>query len=146
MAPANELRQAAQHIRDLAGKATPGPWINLDGDRIIRDPDATAAEDDSDPCGAGPPLEYVVDEPLYANPANGDHFVLWDPPVALLVADLLDDEATEMDRMAKESIYGSGAVSFVYEVGEIAPILKLARAINAKSAAVPSETPEANNA
>lgn len=116
--PIGEIRQAAQHIRDIAAKATPGPWLNLDGDRIIRDPDATAAEDDSDPCGAGPPLEYVVDEPLYANPANGDHIALWDPPAALLVADLLDKEA---------------------DLGNTGPALLLAREINAT---VPEGTPE----
>lgn len=147
MAPADELRQAARHIRDIAAKATPGPWLNLgDGDRIIRDPDATAREDDSDPCGEGPPLEYVVDEPLFANPANGDHFVLWDPPTVLLVADLLDDEATEMESMAERSIYGQAGVGFVYEyAGEPAPVIKLARSINTKLAAVTAETPEATD-
>lgn len=127
MAPADELRQAARHIRDIAAKATPGPWLNLgDGDRIIRDPDATAREDDSDPCGEGPPLEYVVDE--------------------LLVADLLDDEATEMESMAERSIYGQAGVGFVYEyAGEPVPVIKLARSINTKLAAVTAETPEAGN-
>lgn len=139
--PAEELRRAAQHIRSVAGKATRGPWLNLDrGDRIIRHPDATAAEDRSDPCGAGPPLEYVVDEPLYANRDNGEHIALWDPPTALFVADLFAEEAEDMDRTAKESIYGENAVRFVYDIaGDVAPILMLARAINAKSAA---EAPE----
>lgn len=90
MRPSDELRAAAARIRGIAGRATPGPWLNLDhGDRIIRDPDATAAEDDSDPCGEGPPLEYVIDEPL-SYPNNGDHIVLWDPLRADIVAELLE--------------------------------------------------------
>lgn len=76
---ADELRQAASRIRAVAGAATPGAWINLDrGDRII-----------ADNGGFGKP-EYVVDEPLEANPDNGEHIALWDPPTALLVAEIFD--------------------------------------------------------
>lgn len=79
--PAAELRAAARRIRDVAGKATKGPWVSLgNGDRIVRDPDLTPVA-----------LDYVVDEPLEANPGNGDHIALWDPIVAELVADLLDN-------------------------------------------------------
>ena len=129
--PADELRQAARHIRAVAAKATPGPWLNLDGDRVIRDPDATAREDDSDPCGSGPPLEYVVDEPLYANPANGNQFVLWDPPTALFVADELEQRARPLDTIdanAQRFLMGDR------EGATLDPILALARAVNTKQA------------
>lgn len=94
MSPSEELRQAAARIREVAGKATPGPWVNYNnGDRIIRDPDI--GRDGTGPCGAGAPLEYVVDEPL-SYPENGDHLALWDPIAALAVADWLDDVGDEM--------------------------------------------------
>lgn len=122
MTPAEELREAAQRIRDLAAKATPGPWINVDkGDRIIRDPDATAREDDSDPCGAGPPLEYVVDEPLFANPDNGAHIALFDPVVAEATAYMLmvfADKFEDIPPVHEEQTRAEQAV------------LSLARAIN----------------
>lgn len=93
-APAEELRAAAKKIRNIATKATPGPWVSLEhGDRIVRDPAVTWAEADDDPCGEGAPLEYVIDEPLEYNRDNGDHIALWHPGVAELVAAWLDDEA-----------------------------------------------------
>lgn len=92
------LRQAPTAIRETYTPATKGPWVCLgDGDRIIRDPNATADEDDSNPCGSGPPLEYVVDEPLYANPANGDHIALFDPITAAAVQRLLEDLAVDFE-------------------------------------------------
>lgn len=119
MTPAEELRAAAARIREVAGKATPGPWVNYnDGDRIIRDPDVTAAEDDSDPCGEGPPLEYVVDEPL-SYPENGDHIAMWDPNVALLVAEVFD----------KWARIGELDPDLLYRVGG-QETLAVARAIN----------------
>lgn len=124
MSPADELRKAAQHIRDVAGKAQPGPWWHeYPGSYIVHGTEQTVAE-----------AVYIA--------ADGAHIALWDPPTALLVAAVIEDEAAEMDRMAKESVYGPGAVSFVYEAGEVAPILKLARAINASAPSSPS-TPEA---
>lgn len=81
LSPAEELRQAAARIREVAGNATPGPWLDLDdGDRIVRDPGDDFVS----------PVDYVVDEPLVSNPANGRHFELWDPIVAVLVATLLE--------------------------------------------------------
>lgn len=126
--PSATLRAAAQKIRDTADRATPGPWIDLDnGDRIVRDPEVTAAESDDDPCGAGAPLEYVVDEPLYANPANGAHIVLWDPVVAEAVAVWLDEEA---DSAEEPSIYGAAGQAFVHDYpGSPSPALTLARLI-----------------
>lgn len=95
MSPSEELRQAAQHIRDTASRATPGPWMNLDnGDRIIR---AIADGSDALELDDSGKLEYVVDEPLIANPANGDHIVLWNPKLAFLVAGWLLSVAIDDD-------------------------------------------------
>ena len=124
MTPAEELRQAAATIRQLAANATPGPWISDDqGDKIVRDPEATARDHTDDPCGEGPELEYVVDEPLYANPANGLHIALWDPIIAALVADLLEGTA--------KTISGLLIPAYAYEA--IADQLAIARAIDAKA-------------
>jgi hypothetical protein len=123
LTPAQHLRKAAERIREAAGKATPGPWINYDdGDRIIRDPDVTAREDDSDPCGEGPPLEYVVDEPL-SYPENGDQIALWDPINAVLVAEWLEQSADVADTAEKYQMALPGSLKHA---------LALARAINAK--------------
>ena len=79
MSPAEELRAAAARIREVADKATPGPWLNLDrGDRIVTEPDSAGE------------FEYVVDEPLDSNPDNGEHIAMWHPSVALLVAEVFD--------------------------------------------------------
>jgi hypothetical protein len=133
MSPADELRAAAKRIREVAGKATPGPWINVDhGDRIIRDPDATAREDDSDPCGEGPPLEYVVDEPL-GYPNNGDHIALFDPIAAGHLADWLEQRAKPLDTIdanAQRYLMGDR------DDATLNPALALARAINADASAV----------
>lgn len=86
ISPADELRQAAALIRATAGKATPGPWVDLyDGDRIV-----CADGKDGD-------FVYVVDEPLVSNPANGKHIALWHPGVAVIVADQLTRYADHME-------------------------------------------------
>lgn len=84
--PSETLRAAAARIREVASAATPGPWVDLDeGDRIINIPPADRM------------FEYVVDEPLLANPANGAHFVLWNPVTADAVADLFTTLARLVD-------------------------------------------------
>jgi hypothetical protein len=98
--PSETLRAAAARIREVAQAATPGPWVSLDnGDRIIRDaeqPMQSYFVDGSRVTEEGPP-EYVVDEPLHTNPANGEHIALWHPLVAEAAAELLDSVAQDME-------------------------------------------------
>lgn len=108
MTAADEIREAVAHIRKVALAATPGPWLDLDkGDRIVHIP----TEDR--------PHEYVVDEPLQANPANGAHIALWHPDVAELVANSL---ALVAERMTDRGFYPQP---------EFEAALAVARAINA---------------
>lgn len=106
MTPAQELRLAAAKVRRIAEKATKPPWVNHDeGDRIIRAlPDGTDVLELMDSHSSR--LEYVVDEPLIENPHNGAHIALWDPAVALLVADLLAKIAHDMDENPGIPSYG----------------------------------------
>lgn len=86
LTPAQELRAAASKIGEAAGAATPGPWVNLDrGDRIV-----CANGKDGD-------FVYVVDEPLIANPDNGEHIAMWHPGMARLIGDWLESEAYGWD-------------------------------------------------
>lgn len=95
--PADVLRQAVALIRETVAKATPGPWVNLDnGDRIIRALPAGTDVLELEDSGSAR-IEYVVDEPLIANPANGAHIVLMHPGVALAVAEMLEQVADDMD-------------------------------------------------
>src|SRR5262245_30580428 len=74
------LRRAATRLREHAQAATPGPWDNLDdGDRLVH-------LDDNDG------FEHVIDEPI-SNAANAAYVALMHPPVALALADLLDEIA-----------------------------------------------------
>ncbi len=120
LSPAEELRRAAARIREVAGNATPGPWLDLDhGDRIIRDPGDDFVS----------PVDYVVDEPLVSNPANGRHFELWDPIVAVLVAKALEDLAEEYadhDEQMQQFVAAPNGD----DPETAAPLYLLARAIN----------------
>lgn len=128
--PSDTLRAAAARIREVAQAATPGPWVSLDaGDRIIRDVEAPMRSYFVDGVRvteeAAP--EYVVDEPLIANPANGEHIALWHPLVAEAVAVWLDEEA---DSAEEPSIFGAAGQAFVHDYpGSPSPALALARLI-----------------
>jgi hypothetical protein len=120
MTPAEVLREAAKRIREVAGKATPGRWLNLDrGDRIISEPDA------------GGDFEYVLDEPLEANRDNGEHIAMWQPSVALLVADELEQQAEGWDDHSELEQLFVAAPNGPDDTATAAPIYLLALAINA---------------
>lgn len=86
--PADEIKAAAAKIRDLAKAATPGPWW----------PES-------------PWLSDVVTSPLLGRVADcsigtgyraqslddAKHIAMWNPSVALLVADLLDSVSKAID-------------------------------------------------
>ena len=119
MTPSAELRAAAARIREVAGKATPGPWVSLGrGDRIVRDPEFTPVA-----------LDYVVDEPLEANPANGDHIALFDPIVAELVAEWLENEAGRHAHLGEQEVSVWDRPYMTPEFVAAQPCIKLARAI-----------------
>lgn len=81
-------RQAEARIRELAEKATPGPWVSLDnGDRLTHE-----HNDGTDD------FTYVVDEPM-SNGANAEHIAAWHPIVALAVADVLANAAVLLDAL-----------------------------------------------
>ncbi len=85
---ADLLRRAAAKLRDAlnADYLTPAPWDCLDGgDRLVHIEPPTGA------------IEYVVDEPM-SNPSNAEYIALMHPPVALALADWLDEAAASWDR------------------------------------------------
>jgi len=83
ISPEQELRKAAERIREVAGKAPAGPW-SLDGELVISSPDRD-------------PVVNVYDG--YGTESAAVHIALWDPTTALLVADVFDKWARmgEMD-------------------------------------------------
>lgn len=81
--PADELRQAAATIREVAAKASPGPWWNDDHEIYTVDRDWVAESCD-------------VDNPELAT-GNGAHIAMWHPGMTILVADFLDAVGKSID-------------------------------------------------
>lgn len=90
------LRRAAKLLRERAGNATPGPWTSSRTDAGARysalvaptkHPDRRGACWDYDPAYGG----CLVGESLVE--ADREYIALMHPPVALALADWLDDEA-----------------------------------------------------
>ncbi|WP_020525862.1 hypothetical protein [Catelliglobosispora koreensis] len=105
MRPADEIKQAAQHLRDVAGKAMPGPWHQeTPGSHIIHGHDGTVAET------------------IY-EAADATHIALLDPPSALLLADLLDGM----------NLFWRTAKADEVAVFQKSPLAAFVRAINAKA-------------
>lgn len=82
MTPAEELRAAAQKIRDTSAKACAGPWRNNggqvegNGTRV-----ATAA--------------------IAAGHDSAEHIAMWHPGAAKFVAEWLDQTATEWEKLGQ---------------------------------------------
>ena len=88
--PAAQLRTAAKLMRERAEKATPGPWKHMclgsEGCTTIRD-SGTIRER-----GRGRVAMHGWKD-WKADHADADFVAMMSPPVALLLADLLEDEA-----------------------------------------------------
>jgi hypothetical protein len=88
--PAAQLRAAAKLMRERAGKATPGPWKHMclgsEGCTTIRD-SGTIRER-----GRGRVAMHGWKD-WQADHADAEFVAMMSPPVALLLADLLEDEA-----------------------------------------------------
>ncbi len=93
MTPAERLHAAALRIREVAAQATPGPWrdSSVDGNRyaaLVSDVlpagrPASGGWEDTEGDGG-----YLVGESLIA--PDRAHIALWNPDVAVIVADVLD--------------------------------------------------------
>jgi hypothetical protein len=88
--PAALLRQAAALLKERAEKATPGPWKHMclgsEGCMVIRD-HGTIRER-----GRGRIARFGSKD-WQADHADAEFVATMSPPVALLLADLLEDEA-----------------------------------------------------
>ncbi len=84
MTPAEELRTAAQKIRDAAANASPGPWAAVDEHIEAADEHAVAKVP---PGCLNHPGRPKADE---------IHIATWHPGVTPLVAVLLEDAADSM--------------------------------------------------
>jgi hypothetical protein len=92
---ADRLRQAAQKIRETAKAATPGPWGHDDTGVYVTDrldPEGLAQPDADAEVAQCYSMHQEADAALIALMAS--------PPVALAVADSLDDAATDLDRLS----------------------------------------------
>lgn len=112
--PSDELRQAAAHIREVAGKVSLGPWSTYDvsGELII---------------GADGAQILDVYEG-YGNTAVAAYITLWDPDVAELVAKMLDEADAAIAAASRQGIAG-------LTTGLRGALADLSRAINAKAGA-----------
>lgn len=87
MTPAEELKAAAECVRDLASAATPGPWQITDQSWVT----------------SGIALVGSIGEPIadcgegVAAKDEAAYIALWHPGTALLIADLLDGMAAHWD-------------------------------------------------
>lgn len=85
------LRRAAARVREVAGAATPGSWrADLLND-VVADHD-DASWDVAD-------LGVICPWPSATESANAAHIALWDPFVALAVAEWLEAEAGALQAM-----------------------------------------------
>lgn len=104
---ADRLRAAAARIREVAGAATPGPWRDsgVDGNRyaaLVSDTQpagrpARGGWDDTQGYGG-----YLVGESLV--PGDRAHIATWNPPVAVAVANWLEEEAGALDLVGGEPV------------------------------------------
>ena len=83
------LRRAAKRLRDKANAATPGPWEGNAGLPVV-----LAPSEEWDRGGGRQRIAHMCmpyrEERMRA---NGEYIALMHPPVALALADWLDDEA-----------------------------------------------------
>ena len=107
------LRRAADHMRQRANAATPGPWLAHDGGLVW-----------PGDLRLGDPVSGSTELP------DAEHIASWHPAVALAVADLMDNAADAMAHdIARLDRRGSGPeaaeefIALLYE-----PSLKVARA------------------
>lgn len=93
-APPAELRRAASLMRERAQAATPGPWRHMcmgsDGCLVIRD-SGTIRERGHGRVAKFGQKEWKPDH------FDADFVSSWSPPVALAVADWLEDTARQAD-------------------------------------------------
>ena len=86
MTPAERLRAAATWLREVAEDATPGSWEVIGGGEYLQGPDILVGG------GVGS-----------TTATNADYIAMMHPPVALALADWLDDTATEVESHATYS-------------------------------------------
>ena len=91
MTPAQEIRRAAETLRQRAQAATPGPWVPSKAYRLnVVAPDKIV--------GRGSHPGTVTDAPGESfNSANAAYIATLDPGVGEALADLLDNEASVID-------------------------------------------------
>jgi hypothetical protein len=92
LAPAQELRKAAERIRQLAGAATPGPWDAHEEHHGAFSGGITVVRSVSEPRRR----IVNVDQAFHSHgerEANIAHIAYWDPTVTVLVADVFDQWA-----------------------------------------------------
>jgi len=77
-----DLRIVVAEIRELASKATPGTWRQDEWTVIDADQEGIVAQ---------------LRGPYWTSDGNGGHIAAWSPPVALAVADWLENEAEAAD-------------------------------------------------
>ena len=93
MSARDELRMAAERLREVAGKATPGPWEHTG---IYRHPDTRHYVSVAPWTPWTPETPRVADDALVADAA---YIALVGPTVGLALADWLDAEADEQERL-----------------------------------------------
>lgn len=102
------LRRAATKLREHANRAPEGPWVSLDGgDRLV----ALRENREDWPNG----FRYLVDEPI-PDPSIAEYFALMHPPVALALADVLEQGAGALAYAAQHGYLPSGLPAALVEV------------------------------
>ena len=90
MTPAERLRAAATRLREVAGAATPGPWfLDKGGDTGVYTAPRPSPSSEDIAWSHSPDVEAYI--------------VAMHPPVALALADWLDDTANEVESHATYS-------------------------------------------
>jgi hypothetical protein len=97
MTPAERLRAAADTIERTANAATPGPWGENTGRPnrygAIISHDAPCDDDEREGYGGA-----LIGESMLTG--NRAHVALWDPPTALLAAEILRTMADRVEQLA----------------------------------------------
>jgi hypothetical protein len=121
--PAETLRKAAALMRDRANAAEPGPWT-VDTWQGLGGTWAAVMVPLRHPAAPGAKRGLTAMAKLGTQDAGtAGHIASWDPPMALLVADLLDDSAAYYEGLsANEAAFVAAALG-----GDVDPGLKLAR-------------------